>query len=204
MKNALANLDNPRVESPAVTEKELPSPLRTPRPQARMNRRLARALVVLLVVAPSFGQKQAKHSEPLAKPMDWGTYSSRLFKDSRKVRFSLATSWIPGENHKGMMRYKMGARPDDPTASDDLTFEATELLMRRTENCIITLNLFDSDNFLLRQAVVPFGLGVDDQGRVIALHANSSIQMDAQEYRKFAGTPPDGGSWNVSWACGTP
>jgi len=163
-----------------------------------MNHFPAEVLVVAVLLAQCLAQKQAQHTPPsLAKPLDCGAYSSRLFSDSKKVKFLLATSWIPGENRKGMMRYRMGASPDDTKVGDDP--EATERLLRRVQHCVIELNLFDANDFLLRKTVVPFGLGVDDQGRVIALHANSSVQMEAQEYREFVG-----GSWNVSWACATP
>lgn len=185
-------------------------PRRRSRWQGCANHFAAEVLVVVMLLAHCLAQKQAQHAPPsLAKPVVWGPYSARLFSDSKKVKFLLATSWIPGENRKGMMRYRMGASPDDTKAGDDPislggTPEATERLMRRVQRCVIELNLFDANEFLLRKTAVPFGLGVDDQGRVIALHADSSIQMEAQEYREFVGIPSGGGSWNVSWDCRTP
>ena len=136
--------------------------------------------------------------------MDWGTYRARLFNDAKEVKFSLATSWIPGENRKGMMRYRMTAIPDEASATPASNGDPTEQLMKRVQTCIIELNLFDADDFLLRKTVVSFGLAVDDQGRVIGLHANSSVQMEGQAYREFVGIPSGGGSWSVSWGCGTP
>jgi hypothetical protein len=170
----------------------------------------AEMLVIVVLFTHCFAQKQAQHAtQSLAKPVDWGTSSSRLFSDSKQVKFLLTTSWIPGENHKGAMRYKMAAWPDDAKVGDDPTpldetHETTERLMGRVHNCIIELNLFDENVFLLRKTVVPFGFGVNDQGRVISLQANSAIQMDAHEYREFIGSPSGGGSWNISWDCGTP
>lgn len=172
-----------------------------------MKRSLTAAVLVLVVYASCLAQKAAQRTSAasLAKPVDWGVYSRRLFSDAGKVKFTLVTSWIPGENHKGMMRYKMTAVPDDsdtPAADPNTEHEARQKLMTRVSACAVTLNLYDPNEFLLRNTVVPFHLGVDEQVRVRSLNANSSLQMDAQEYREFVGTAMSGGSWNVSWDCG--
>jgi hypothetical protein len=162
-------------------------------------------LLVLGIAGNCLAEKQTPQSlASLAKPADAGTYSSRLFGDSRKMAFSLVTSWIPGEGHKGMLRYRMAVAPDNTAPQGGqpvppLTPEETSELVQRVYGCVIELNLFDSDDFLLRKIVVPLSLGVDDKDRVIALHANASVQMDADEYRKFLA-----GQWNISWSCKTP
>lgn len=172
-----------------------------------MKRTLVVVLFVVVLHAASFAQKQAQRAPTasLAKPVDWGVYSARLFSDAGKVKFTLVTSWIPGENHKGMMRYKMNAAPDDsdaPAANSNAEHESAESLMKRVHACTIILNVYDPNEFVLRNTVVPFALGVDEQAKVHSLNANSSLQMDAQEYRAFVGTATNGGSWNVSWDCG--
>ena len=142
----------------------------------------------------------------LAKPIDWGYFTASLFSDSKKVTFQLATSWIPGEKQKGMLRYKVNAFPDlssEPkeAAHDTETVAQEEQLLRRVHGCMITLNLYDVDGFILRKIHVSFVLGVDDNAKVKDLNANESVQMDASEYRSFLGNSKASGSWNVSWAC---
>jgi hypothetical protein len=114
--------------------------------------------------------------------------------DPRKIRFRLVTSWIPGEKHQGMFRYKM-----DAWKADEATAEAVEKLLQRVSRCTITLELYDKDGFVVRRHVVPFIKGVNpEQARLIGLHANDTFQMDAQEYRQFI----ESGSWTILWDCG--
>jgi hypothetical protein len=134
----------------------------------------------------------------LAKPIDWGIYKARLFKNvESNMKFTLQTSWIPGENHKGMFRYKMSAIPDMAGLHSDDEIEA---LMKRVNACLIRLNLFDVDEFLLRSLSVSFSFGVDDKAHVRNLFANAASQMDANEYRQFVGGNKSG-SWSISWVC---
>jgi len=63
-------------------------------------------------------------------------------------------------------------------------------------------DLYDTDGFSLRRVYVLFQRVVDDQARVIGLSANSSEQMDADEYKKFVGTSVFvTGSWEMAWSC---
>lgn len=142
----------------------------------------------------------------LAKGVDGGAFTAPLFSDSDKVSFRLVTSWIPGEKHKGMFRYKLDVFPESAKPPDGkrnaAEVDATEQLMKRVHRCAIILNLFDSEGFILRKITVRLGFSVDDDGRVIGLSTNDSAQMDAQDYRNFVGSSPaGGGSWNVSWVC---
>lgn len=140
----------------------------------------------------------------LAKPADMGTYDVRMFEDdSRKVKFRLVTSWIPGEKHQGMFRYKMDAWMDKPKADEGAVNESDESvdkLLQRISRCTITLDLYDKDSFVLRRHLVPFIRGVDQQARLRSLYANDTFQMGAQEYRQFI----DSGSWAITWDCGFP
>src|SRR5262249_49564438 len=144
----------------------------------------------------------------LSKPIDFGVYSARLFSEARKVNFSLTTSWIPGENHKGMLRYKINVAPQpteppDPVLASD---EDTATLMKRVHSCSIFVNLYDQDGFVLRRIHVIFDQGVDENVKLRSLYANEAVQMDAQEYRTFIGKADgtEAGSWNMSWNCGSP
>lgn len=141
----------------------------------------------------------------LAKPVDWGIFEARMFKRlESKVRFALQTSWIPGENHKGMFRYKMSAMAEiDPLTPPLInSSETAEMVLEQVDRCTVILNLFDADGFVLRELAIPFKYGVDDKARLNSLVANTSSQMDANEYRQLVGTGGGkSGAWNISWAC---
>jgi hypothetical protein len=145
---------------------------------------------------------QQNQNVALAKPVDWGTAPpARIFKDTEmKVNISLKTSWIPGEDHKGMFRYRMIAITDTPAIYSD---QEIETLMNRVHSCSVFLVLQDVDGFQLRELMVPFGYGVDKDARLKSLYANTASQMDADEYRQFVGNSKQSGSWSISWDCGT-
>jgi hypothetical protein len=117
-----------------------------------------------------------------------------------KVNFSLKTSWVPGEGHKGMFRYRMVA-----TVDTEALYSAEEIdtLMKRVHNCSIFLSLQDVDGFELRELTVPFNYGISKDVRVHDLQANTASQMDADEYRRLVGNSKQSGSWSVGWDCGT-
>lgn len=155
----------------------------------------------LLLCAQTSGKNAVPSSSvtALAKPIDFGIYSARMFSDdSRKVNFHLVTSWIPGESHKGMLRYKLSGLPTLPDSPDMRTQEE---FIKRVADCAIFLNLDDKSGFVLRKELVTFGLGVDNDARISSLYANDSMQMDAQEYRELIGDSTASGFWNVSWKC---
>jgi hypothetical protein len=145
----------------------------------------------------------------LSKPIDWGYFTARLFSDTKKVTFQLATSWIPGDKQKGMLRYKLYVFPDlsaqqkatATAATDTDLVTQDEQLLKRVHGCVITLNLYDVDGFILRKVYVPLMQGVDDNAKLNSLSANDSVQMDASEYRSLLGNTKASGNWNVSWAC---
>ncbi len=154
--------------------------------------------------------QRPNQNELLAKPIDWGQQSVRLFTDSNVVmNFNLATSWIPGKDHKGMFRYKVDIYPKTPTTvaervkeSELNTPEDIEKFVLRVRECALFLDLYDMDGFSLRRVFVLPQRLVDDQARVIGLSVNSSEQMDADEYRQFAGPKIVlTGSWAVKWSC---
>jgi hypothetical protein len=154
--------------------------------------------------------RQPTQNERLAKPIEWGEESVRLFTDSNvPMTFKLATSWIPGKDHKGMFRYRISVNPKVPATvaermkdSELNSPEDIEKFVQRVQGCALFLDLFDTDGFSLRSVYMVFQRVADDQARVIGLTANSSEQMDADEYIKFTGTSIFvTGSWQVKWSC---
>jgi hypothetical protein len=169
-------------------------------------------LWVIVTISPPSCSQSTKRSKgqvvtdtSLARPFPWGVTVLRLFSDSPKIVFTLTTSWIPGENHKGMLRYKTSAfvfTDTPPNAARDPEQAATEeKVLQRVHACAIFLELYDADGFKLREIHVPLTMAVDDQARLQSLEANDSVQMDAREYRQFLGSVKASGTWNVKWAC---
>lgn len=75
---------------------------------------------------------------------------------------------------------------------------AVEKLLERVHGCVISLQLYDKDGFIVRRHVVPLSMGVDSENaRLNALIANDLFQMDSQEYSNLIAT----GSWGIGWAC---
>jgi hypothetical protein len=174
---------------------------------------------LLVFLSFQFSQAQTQKGNPssrsastetlLAKPLDWATYDAHLFRDSNlRIRFTLATSWIPGENHKGMFRYKISGTPVKPSlsqlAQDPSLYsdDGIEAFVKRAHDCSMFLELHDVDGFSLRSLPIPFSFGVDSDARIKSLVVNSSSQMDAGEYRQLVGDSTTSGSWTVSWNCG--
>jgi hypothetical protein len=166
---------------------------------------------VLSVAQPLESQSAQKNSKVapstavLAKPVGWESASHRLFQDdARQVTFSLMTSWIPGANHKGMLRYKLTAIPKASAGSSEdakpADRVATEKFVNRVHLCSIFLNLYDHGGFILRRHEVSFAKGVDDDACSISLYANDALQMDADEYRLLV-SEQAGGAWGISWNC---
>jgi hypothetical protein len=155
------------------------------------------------LLAQSGTNGKASLTASLSKAVDMGTSDQRMFEDDpRKIKFRLMTSWIPGEKHQGMFRYKMDAWVDNPKTDESATDkpdESVEKLLKRISRCTITLELHDKDEFVLRRHAVPFIRGVDpEHARLNSLYANDIFQMDLQEYRQFL----DSGSWIILWDCG--
>ena len=160
------------------------------------------ALVPALFLPQSGADKSTQTVRPpsLSKPIDMGISDQTMFEDDpRKIKFRLVTSWIPGEKHQGMFRYKLDAWVE-PSSKTEVSEQEAALLLR-VSRCTITLELFDSDGFIIRRHPAPFTRGVDpEHARLHSLDANDAFQMDAQEYRDFIAT----GSWSVLWTCFTP
>jgi hypothetical protein len=171
------------------------------------------ALLCLFCLAPTYAQRtapprpKASVSAALAKPQYWSAVKLRLFKTpTRETRFTFATSWIPGPDHKGMFRYRLAAIPETRSLNGQLlagesdTPENTEKFLERVHACDFTMVLYDSDGFLLRRVPILFQRGVNDDAQLISLSWNSSEQMDQEEYVSLLGIEGKGGRWDVTWA----
>jgi hypothetical protein len=140
-------------------------------------------------------------SDRLANKVEWGTIQLRLLEDNpRKVEFSLATSWIPGEDRKGMFRYRLDVRPV-PDKENPLSVIEMEKLLTEVNACNLYLRLMDADQFELRTIPLFLQKNVNSEVWLIGLSANSSASMSAAEYRSFVGTSTASGTWTINWNC---
>jgi hypothetical protein len=158
-------------------------------------------IIPILVFAQSGPNNKVPNTATasLSKPVDMGIAEYRMFEDEpRKVKVRLVTSWIPGEKHAGMFRYRLSVWVERPIAELTKPDESIERLLQRTVRCSITLELYDKDEFILRRHVVPVVRGVDpEQARLNSLSANDAFQLDAEEYRQLINS----GAWAISWGC---
>jgi hypothetical protein len=153
--------------------------------------------------------QQSTEVQRLGKPVNWGALRMHLFTDTQMtMTFTMATSWIPGPDHQGMFRYRILAEPELPSSKVEqfshpemYSIEGIEKFVERVHDCTIFVELLDSDQFKLRSIPVTFQEAVDEGAVLKGLTANSSEQMDANEYRSFLGTESASGSWLVSWTC---
>ena len=169
-------------------------------------------IIVLSLLLSNASQSQTSRrtdasNQALASPQEWGSITLRLFKDSdKKITFSFATSWIPGDTHQGLFRYRIKGIPveltTDQRALEMNIPEAIERLVIRAHECSFELQLYDSDGFILRKVPIPALNYISADGRIVALSANEAVQMDASEYHRLIGTPGSSGSWDLGWGCG--
>lgn len=172
-----------------------------------VERRKALVLLIILLISSASQPQVRRTDEILATPQLWNSETLRLFKDSDKeITFSLATSWIPGDNHRGLFRYRIKGLPVELSATQralEMNIpEAYEKLLIRAHACSMGLELYDSDQFILRKIPIPFFNYLSSDGKVTGLSLNEAVQMDASEYRRLCGTPSQSGSWGLSWNCG--
>jgi len=144
----------------------------------------------------------SNYSAKLAKPVLWGDYKVRLFKDDETtLTFTLSTSWIPGEDKKGRFRYRLDATV--PQHGDGVTVTSIEKTLKRTQACSLYLVLNDKYDFRLRSIPVYLSQTVDESLNLRGLNANSAEPMDIGEYRSLVGEPGEkGGNWQIKWNCG--
>jgi hypothetical protein len=167
---------------------------------------MKKVLIILALVAfPAI--PQTRKSQPLAvslsSPMDWHPTSRRLFTDDpRAFLASLATSWIPGENRRGYLRFKVEISIAELEANKDVAqtqLLSTSAFLHRARSCEFFLRFLDPDGFLLRTVSLTINNSLNDDLSIASLTANDSVQMDASEYRTLIGPPS--GSWELATRC---
>ena len=106
-----------------------------------------------------------------------------------------------------MFRYKIRATPGKLTleqqqkAGEEQSTATDEKFLERVKACSLSLLLYDTDDFLLRTEDITLQRSVNDQDQVVQLDANSSAQMDLDEYKKLLGNDEAAGRYNISWKC---
>jgi hypothetical protein len=158
--------------------------------------------------ATGMTQQPATQYEAIARPIDWGQKSLRIFKDSNMlINFRLVTSWIPGADREGVFRFRLSAFPKIPASQAEAihqknldTPDGLENFLSHASKCNFGLMLNDSDGFLLRTVPLSFvNIADGENAQVTGIMDNSSDQMNADEYLKFVGSGEAKGTWQVSW-----
>jgi hypothetical protein len=156
-----------------------------------MNRNL---LLLLLIASPLFCQTQkppasSNPNSSLSQTIEWNPVKiAPLRPANNSATFNLATSWIPGEKHKGYFRYRMRVTSSETPLKDSTGY------FKLLNSCQFLLVLYDSQDFKLREILLSFNSSIVDTGDVTALSANEMAQMDADDYRAFMK-----GSFNIMW-----
>ncbi len=162
---------------------------------ARINPRktVRRCLIIALCTGVALGQQRGSASGSpgsLSKGTNMGKLTIRpMVDDTHAATFSLWTSWLPGENHKGVFRYRVVVAGEDLAPSEEASY------IKQLNTCQFTLTPYDTDSFKIRDVPLKFDFGVTQDGTVYQLQTNELAQMDLTEYRSFLA----GHRWIVSW-----
>ena len=180
-----------------------------------MNRAVALVLLALcplaLAQATSKGaHSAAKYAAPnfswekfLAPPSEWNSYSAKIVPKSQvSITFRMTTSWIPGHDHKGALRYKVTATPDlfaamkTPASYPEVaTPERVDSFVKRLGDYRMEIVFYDKDGFVDRKVPLNFGFGVDGDGHITSLFANDAVDMAMDEYKSLLLQ----GSYSINW-----
>jgi hypothetical protein len=139
----------------------------------------------------------------LAYSEDWASYSAKIVGGSQvSITFRMTTSWIPGADHQGLLRYKLTAAPDiyatlkAPSQYPEVASPAkVETFVKRLGQYRMQIVFSDKDGFVDRKIPVNFIFGVDDDGHITSLMANDGAQMSMEEYKQLLTQ----GGWVISW-----
>lgn len=158
-----------------------------------MNRKL---LLFCLIASPIFCQSQkpsntgANANASLSKTINWpSTKIGPLNPANHLATFSLATSWIPGEQHKGYFRYRISVTSGETPLSESTAY------FKLLNSCQFFIVLLDSQDFKLREIELFFDDVVSESGDIVALSSNNMAQMDLDDYRSLV----NGGGYNFKW-----
>lgn len=138
-------------------------------------------------------QQQINEERELVRSSFRGAVVTPLFAgDKREATFFLHTSWIPGSDKSGSMRYKAEAAP-----SNDAGPEANALFLIKASHCKLAYELIDAQGFKLRTIPLEFLLVNDDKHQVESIEANGTIPMSKDEYISIAKES----SFSTTWHC---
>ena len=159
---------------------------------------LVKGIIVSLIFSALFGLGQTpshgkkSESPSLSDAADMGIEKSPILNDDPHLAvFHLVTSWIPGEQKKGYVRYRISV------IGSGVGLKEAPKYIDRLNKCDYTLILYDSGNFVLRRIPLVFMRGVADSGDVTELNANDLSQMSLAEYKMFV----EKGVWQIGWSC---
>ena len=116
-------------------------------------------VLICLVSTTIFGQtprvKSTTNLPSLSEGVDFGTEEIQVLEDDKRpASFSLTTSWIPGEGHKGFVRYRIRV------TGVGVPLKEAPHYIDRLHACSFTLNLYDKGNFILRRIPLTFSRGI--------------------------------------------
>lgn len=139
-------------------------------------------------------------------PNSRGYQTLHVFADDpRPVFFDLVTSWVPGKDKKGELRFIVKSSvfdvPDEEQGDKPpVGGWGIPAVMGRLHNCEFKLVLYDQWGFVLEKVPLVFVGSVNEKSEVTELTANDFTQMDMQDYRNYLKAVEEK-SWNLNWAC---
>jgi hypothetical protein len=148
------------------------------------------AVMFATIVSAQAPKKQSPSA--LATGVDAGQHSMPVLADTdHPAIFSLKTSWISGEEHKGYLRYQLEAYGKGVSEEDASAY------IKQLAACRYTLALLDTNQFILRHYTLFFTERVNESGHLVLMRSNDMGQMDLTEYQRFLAS----GDWEITWSC---
>lgn len=114
-----------------------------------------------------------------------------LLANPRKVILKLKTSWIPGDQKTGILRYVI--QTDLSAPSGDAFIDS--VFLNRISMCSLSIDLVDRQGFKLAKIPVTSVHLVDENQNTTALSDSDFIAMSRETYESI------GGAWSPTWDC---
>jgi len=108
----------------------------------------------------------------------------------RNVWFSMRTSWIPGDQKPGVLRYIVTLSMSRPT-----TTEADSAFLSRIASCTYSVDLVDKQGFKLTTIPITFTRTIDSDGNVTGLTDSDLMPMSLETYELVSD------SISPTWKC---